>query len=229
MAVIKRKAIAAGATAAEGAVVDATTQIIGNLQIAIGNLPAAAQQYAALVQQVATEQGVLPGILFGIGWRETLWGTAKALDVPGPSGTGDWTARGGSYLTAAGVTVISDEATFPAGWSYSGNGPWAIPEDGKGWGRGLMQIDYAASVSINWEDPYTNITQGAKIYLQKATYINARVDQLSPAELEKAAIAAYNCGQAAVVKALLAGNDVDSTTTGGNYSKDILSHIASWS
>jgi hypothetical protein len=116
------------------------------------------------------------------------------LKPKGPSGTGDWGRRNGQ-----------------------------MPPDGLGWGRGLMQIDYAAhefARTGNWRDPHDNIFYGCEElssdieFFAKAAYPN--VDPV------RAGVAAYNCGRGNVVKAINAGQDVDQYTTGHDYSRDVV-------
>lgn len=49
----------------------------------------AAQAYWPIVQLVAADVGMPAVTLMAVMWRETLFGTAKALDKPGPAGRGD--------------------------------------------------------------------------------------------------------------------------------------------
>jgi hypothetical protein len=93
-----------------------------------------------------------------------------------------------------------------------------------GHGHGLMQIDdrYHATWLAghnNGMDPATNIDYGAQ---QLAANI-ARF----PNNLE-AAIAAYNAGPTAVNRAIRAGHDVNSVTTGGDYATDVLNRAATF-
>jgi hypothetical protein len=184
-------------------------------------LPARAQPYADLILQVAREQDVDPFIIYALGDRESLWG--QALTPPDPSGTGDFTPRDA------------------AAWKY------AMPPDGGGWGRGLMQIDYPTVVArgINWPDPYTNISGGTTLYKEKVRELLAAPSgnwNIGPATAAKlgvqpgtypaqsipenlvasAAMAAYNAGSANVRMAYSAGgaDAIDRVTTGRDYSAD---------
>jgi hypothetical protein len=72
-----------------------------------------------------------------------------------------------------------------------------------------------------WKDPEANVDFGARVLSGKRSYIEARAT-LIPADLEAAAIAAYNCGEGRVVESIEAGEDVDTHTTGRDYSADVL-------
>jgi len=83
-----------------------------------------------------------------------------ALSPPGPAGTGDVHPRkpGTTYL-ADGRYVV---------------GPTGLPEDGFGWGRGLMQIDYgvhnAWATSADWRQPLVNITKAGELLRRLTTF-----------------------------------------------------------
>ena len=182
-----------------------------------------ASPYSDLILQVAKEQGVDPFILYALGERESRWG--EALSPAGPTGTGD-SGHG------RGIMQIDDRSFGP---DANGVGK------GNGW---LGQND--------WTDPYTNLTQGAiilnqalkffssnapikgytdgtnvsitssasKLGVSPGTYPDPR--PLSGDALSAAAIAAYNTGAANTLMAIAAGKSPDTTTTGGNYSGDVL-------
>jgi hypothetical protein len=93
-----------------------------------------------------------------------------------------------------------------------------------GHGHGLMQIDdrsfkdYCAGE--HWKEPASNIDFGCRILASKRAYL-ARACKLGEI-IERAAIAAYNCGEGKVEKAIDAGADVDLYTTGHDYSRAVL-------
>jgi hypothetical protein len=71
-----------------------------------------------------------------------------------------------------------------------------LAPDGRGWGRGLMQIDYAAhefARGREWEDPRKNILYGAKVLRDSINFIARRFPNLNEEELIRAGIAGYNC------------------------------------
>lgn len=97
-----------------------------------------------------------------------------------------------------------------------------------GHGHGLMQIDDRSfpefCASPDWADPQKNIYFAAGVLAGKRQYLTARVPWLTPTELERAAIAAYNCGEGRVRQALHEGRDPDSDTTGGDFSRAVLEY-----
>lgn len=115
-------------------------------QAFLAALPARARPYGALILQVAAESGVSPLIIYALGEQESRWGAALAAD-----GTGDFTPRSA------------------ATWGF------AMPPDGGGWGRGLMQIDYTAAQKLDWRDPLTNIRAGVAILKTKMTELSSQV------------------------------------------------------
>ncbi|MFZ2152104.1 MAG: hypothetical protein WAV09_03290 [Minisyncoccia bacterium] len=124
-------------------------------------LPPAVGQYAEHILKAAQQYGVDPWALAAIMYNESRGGVATGYRPQGPTGTGDFTPRG-----PKGVSL-------PPGWQASGYAKYAnpatgLPPDGKGWGRGLMQIDYGAHnawvISNNWADAQTNINKAAELY-----------------------------------------------------------------
>ena len=125
-----------------------------------------------------------------------------ALRPPGPAGTGDFIRRNGS-----------------------------LAPDGRGWGRGLMQIDYQAHAFARegkWQDAEANIFYGAKVLHRSQKFVERRAD-VPPLEMwtlilagHHAAISAYNTGPGNVLRSLRTGRSVDATTHGGDYSKDVI-------
>lgn len=100
-----------------------------------------------------------------------------------------------------------------------------------GHGRGVMQIDDRAHpmfVNAHADDDHAaNIQYGAAYLATLARTFGGYT---------KAALAAYNAGPGAVQRAVSAGRDPDSVTTGGDYGADVLaradvlrSMVASWS
>jgi len=86
-----------------------------------------------------------------------------------------------------------------------------------GFGRGISQIDSRFySVFTETTDPCNHAAyakEGARILAERLREFDGRV---------RPALAAYNAGAASVRGALEEGRDVDSVTTGGDYSKDVL-------
>jgi hypothetical protein len=241
-----KKQVVTGATVSWDAVK------VAALKAAISSLPKstihpAALQYVDSVIYAADKTGMGVFQLLAIGQHETLWGEAAAMKPKGPGGTGDWTARKGAWLQEKGVRIVN---TLPPGWGAAKGsvGPWAIPSDGLGWGRGLMQVDFLASLNFDWKDPLKNIVRGAEILKGKMAYLAATPKTptltigdtaaksrgvapgtykdprpLTGSKLLEGSIAAYNTGELNVLRSLAVGVPADKTTTGGNYSADVLS------
>lgn len=123
-----------------------------------------------------------------------------ALDPPDPSGTGDFIRRNGE-----------------------------LAPDGRGWGRGLMQIDWNAhefARTGDWQDPRKNIMYGARVLRNAHDYVSSHfdVEALSGASLSAyhASISAYNTGAGNVSRSLRLGRSPDWTTHMRNYSESVL-------
>lgn len=101
-----------------------------------------------------------------------------------------------------------------------------------GHGHGLMQIDDRSfpdfCESGRWRDPAANIEKAAEVLFEKTLYLSVRAPKyhLIPADIERASIAAYNCGQGNVIRALDAGYDLDYYTAHQDYSKKVLEYAA---
>ncbi len=160
----------------------------------------AATHYLAFIRQGAQQYGIDVPVLGGLGSRESRWGLA--LQPAGAGGTGDFAERG-----------------FPARFRQD-----ALPPDGGGFGRGLMQIDFDAhelARTGNWQDPQQNILYGCKVLADCLSFFR-RKQSLQGKPLLRAALAAYNCGPGNVLKAIRNGLDVDFYTAHRDYSKDVL-------
>lgn len=205
-------------------------------------IPAAARQYADAILAESAAANVNPFVTVSLGVTETGWGTAAAYKQQ----AGDWTMRVGKWLQAPGVRIVD---TAPSGWAYPKKkdpitgalvvvpGPYAIPEDGLGWGRGLMQIDWGSwrswLLSNDWRDPATNIRKGLAILKSGMSYLAA--DGVAANDIVPAALAAYNAGPGNILSAY---NEIDSATgqkkgvanidkyTMHNYAATVLGTIA---
>jgi hypothetical protein len=159
-----------------------------------------AVKFKIFINAAAQKIGVDPVVIGGIGSRESRWGLINRPS--GPAGTGDFGPR-----------------RFPTAFRTG-----ALPPDGGGYGRGLMQIDFDAfpfARTGNWQDPASNINTGCNV-LQSNIELLGRKTSLTGRDLLQAAIAAYNCGAGNVLSAIAGGHDLDFFTTGRNYSKDVL-------
>lgn len=165
-----------------------------------------AKNYSDYIRYAAQEAGVHQSIICGIGSRESRWGLA--LTPPFPYGTGDFAHR-------------SSRKEFRQG---------SLPPDGKGFGRGIMQIDYDAhdfARKGEWRDPGKNIAYSGKVLGDNIKLLAKRMPGLKSMDLLRASIAAYNCGAGNVMKAINACRSVDFYTAHRDYSRDALSR-AGW-
>lgn len=95
-------------------------------------------------------------------------------------------------------------------------------------GHGPMQIDdrsfpqFAQDYRAGKLTPVDGIEMGCKVLSAKLKSIKKFLPQLAGDLQLRAAVAAYNCGEGNVKKVVLAGQDVDSKTTGHDYSRDVL-------
>ena len=101
--------------------------------------------------------------------------------------------RGGNQLNAAGYSV------------YGGNQ-----------GFGMMQVDGGYHTPRGTPDSVEHIEQAAEILVGFRDQLQASHPDWTPAQLLKAAVAAYNCGPGRVRNI----SNMDGRTTGGDYSGD---------
>lgn len=161
----------------------------------------AAARYGAQIEAAAVESGLPPAVIVALGSRESRWGLA--LTPRGPSGTGDFCPR--SFLRPPRRQ--------------------AMPPDGGGFRRGLLQIDYDGhefARSQAWHDAERNLCFGARLVVEARSWLRRRTLLRGPALL-RGALAAYNCGLDNVLRAVRQGADVDFYTVGRDYARDILS------
>ena len=118
-------------------------------------LPLNVAKYAAYILVSARRYDVSPWALAGIMYRESYGGLA--LTPPGPGGTGDFAKRAAGWKSGA--------YTAPA---------TGMPEDGRGWGRGLMQVDFGVHndwvTTHNWADPAVNVDKGASLLAENMRF-----------------------------------------------------------
>lgn len=131
------------------------------------SIPLRARAYAPTILLVVGEDVIVsPFLVFGIGDRETLWGHEPAYK----KGAGDWTPR---------VWSPDRVRAFPHVKVIGRRGDDLIvmPDDGFGWGRGLMQIDFVAEhdwvVASDWRDPRVNIEKGVEHLNTKFVFLNS--------------------------------------------------------
>jgi len=158
-----------------------------------------AKRYRGIIEEASRQYNLRPSVLCGIGSRESHWGLA--LTPPNPGGRGDFANR-----TPRGVRRGT------------------IPNDGPGYGRGIMQIDYdwhEFARTGPWGDPRENVFYACKVLDDARTFFNRRA-RLNEDEELRAILAAYNAGATATLRAIQAGKDIDAATTGKDYSRDVL-------
>ena len=98
-----------------------------------------------------------------------------------------------------------------------------------GHGRGLMQIDdryHEFARTGKWDNARENLLYAAQVLISSRKYLANRFT-LDDKTLLRATLAAYNCGQGNVSKALKKGRDIDYYTAGRNYGENVLER-AGW-
>jgi hypothetical protein len=99
----------------------------------------------------------------------------------------------------------------------------------RGHGRGLMQIDdrfHQFAKTGLWQNPRENIQFGCELLADNRELLR-RQTGLTGRNLLRATLASYNAGLGGVLRAINQGSNVDSVTTGADYSKDVLDR-AGW-
>jgi Putative peptidoglycan binding domain/Transglycosylase SLT domain len=161
----------------------------------------AAARYGATIIAAAGDFGLPPALIVALGSRESRWGLA--LSPKGPTGTGDLTPR----------SLLGPHRTGP------------LPADGRGFGRGLMQIDHDAhefARSGPWHEPDANVRYACSVLAGFRPILRGRT-VLHGAALTRATLAAYNCGLDNVLRAVRYGLDLDFYTAGRDYAREVLS------
>lgn len=169
------------------------------------NQLASALKYKDIIIDISNKYNIKSSIICGIGSRESNWGLG--LNPKGPTGTGDFGKR-----------------NFTKPWR-KGN----LPPDGKGFGRGLLQIDYDShefARTGNWKDPKANITYGIALLSSFLNFFKRKYNNYDNNQLMRVVLSAYNCGPGNVMKAIKYNKDIDYYTTGRDYSIDVLKRAA---
>lgn len=188
-------------------------------------LPAQTRPYAADLWDAGKKYGIDPFILAGIMERESISGAA--LYPKGPSGTGDWTARPPGWSIAKHGKIVTKLPLTDGVQRWMPhpslpNGPFYIPLDEKGWGRGLMQIDEAVHYdwlhANDWTNPKVLIDKAAK-ELSANLALMAK-GGLKGSLLVHAAVSGYNVAPSTALADARAGRSPDANTTGKNYARD---------
>lgn len=168
-----------------------------------------ANKYLPWINEAAKKYDLQPSVIAGLGSRESHWGLA--LQPEGPEGTGDFATRKPKPPIRHG----------------------GLPSDGLGYGRGQLQIDYdwhEFARTGKWRDPRENILYGCGVMANCLKFMSLRLNSdldLSGREILRAVLAAYNAGSTRTIKAIKEGIDVDTNTSGHNYSTDVLDR-AGW-
>jgi Putative peptidoglycan binding domain len=160
----------------------------------------AAARYGATIVAAAGDFGLPPALIVALGSRESRWGLA--LSPRGPTGTGDFAPR---PFTGAHRT-----------------GP--LPAGGRGFGRGLMHLDYDAhefARSGPWHEPDANVRYACAALLEFRAMLRRRT-VLHGEALLRATLACNSCGLDNVLRAVRQGLDLDFYTAGRDYAREIL-------
>lgn len=176
-----------------------------------------------------------PALLAAIMLRETLAGWAPEYEPKGSTtGSGDRAPRAYPDARASRLGPVRTVGTTVVP-IYAGEGDerrqagaeirrLIVPGDGLGWGRGLMQIDWAGPfrafippVGMPW--PVEDQLRAASVVLSTARSTLRR--WRGHVRYEQAYVAAYNAGPEAVDDCLRADKPPDTCTKGGNYATDV--------
>jgi hypothetical protein len=111
-------------------------------------VPPEARPYGNIILNLSTRKKISPCVTVFLGSRESKWGWT--LTPPEPGGTGDFA---------------------PRKW-----GPYRLPPDGKGWGRGLFQLDFGANSewlkANEWWLPDVNVGRGLDLLVQNIAFFS---------------------------------------------------------
>lgn len=195
-------------------------------------LPALAQGALAFAQDHGTKPERV-SLLAAICLRESHAGTAPGYRPKGPDGSGDWTVRTGHW-TKRGPSVVVHQDTDGAraalqlaGWSIPKKhgalvaGPYATPLDGRGWGRGLLQLDVLGDCrDLIAPAPWPPDRQASAACAMLAQARRELAALATGDLLEMAVRCRYNASLDRVRSGIEAG-DPNVGTTGGDYGCDV--------
>jgi hypothetical protein len=95
-------------------------------------------------------------------------------------------------------------------------------------GYSFFQIDIASYPEFvksgEWKDPLLSANKAISVLEGKRKYLQSKFKLLGGESLDRAITAAYNTGEGNVKNSIIAGKDVDSTTTGHDYSKAVFGY-----
>ena len=128
------------------------------------------------------------------------------------------------------LAIVAGIGSRESHWGLALTPPEPAGTGDHGHGHGLMQIDdraHANFINTNqWKNPKDNIFYGCKVLSESRAFFESKTG-LQGEKLLQGALAGYNSGPANAVKAFQQGMDVDSFTTGRDYSKDVIKR-AGW-
>lgn len=160
----------------------------------------AAAGFGAEIETAATTFGIPPAVIVALGSRQSRWGRAAVPE--GPGGTRDFAPR--------------PQPRAPR------SGP--LPPDGLGFARGLMGLDYDfydLARDGPWDDPGANIGEACRRLVEARKGLRQKTI-LHAGGLLRGTLAAFNCGQSNVLRAVRQGLDLDFYTAGRNYATEVL-------
>lgn len=156
-------------------------------------------------------------------WVKTNLGNAIKSALEGSPYTEDLLAA----MTVRETGIIIQKQIDPVDWfkfvgdftqrpgekqkSYHGYGPWQVDKGSfSGW------IDAG-----NWLKPMACAQMAVDILKGKRRYITSHAPNLTGDALDRANVAAYNCGEGNVIKVIGRGLDIDAYTANQNYSAEV--------
>jgi hypothetical protein len=168
--------------------------------------------------------------LAGICLRESLAGAA--LKPPGIDGAGDWSVRTGHWTKRQGVEVFPDTDAARAELralrfairKKNGQpvpGPYAIPKDRLGWGRGAFQLDVLGDQAHRIQPAPWPMDRQAYAACAQLALAREQLGAFAAHPLfGRAVLSRYNAALERVRAGIEAG-DPDIGTTGGDYGRDV--------
>ena len=193
-------AFRSGRNGAAGPAVDPASAMA---QALTSELPAALQ-FKPLIDAAAAAAGFAPSLVAGIGSVESAWGTSALMRPKGPTGTGDATPRARPNPNRPGRSM---------------------PTDGKGFGRGLLQIDWDAhefARTGNWQDPQANIEFGVGVLAAARDGVRGKIGAI---DLLAATCLAYNAGVSGALRSI-AATGAEAATAPSSYPFRVLKRAA---
>lgn len=182
-------------------------------------LPAHIRPYAEIILRVSREQSVNAFLIVALGERESRWGRALDADMRGDSKYGHG--------------IMQIDVRYWGDWLAANN--WRDPYTNVTKGIQILKQKMAVfadktPIRVNAGDKAQTISDGTYVYLpaaqaarrnvQPGAYLDPR--PLRDIALIRAALAAYNTGEANVLYSIAVGLSPDFTTAGGNYGHDVL-------